>query len=159
MEDLGLIWNISHWCAKTASSEPRETFLYEKMFFWSLNDVPVKECWKNSLIVNFPSILIMMVHVKRYHQATWNVCISHGNKWLISYELTKRKNHYLWVIWWRTWDLFCFPNLSVLAIVNFVKEHECSESCGMLALQTLSSNDDGNTNLDGDNDKQISLKE
>ena len=41
-----------------------------------------------------------------------------------------------------------------------MKEHVCSEYCGMLALETLlSSNDDENANLGRDSDKQIFVKE
>ena len=55
---------------------------------------------------------------------------------------------------------FCPRNLSELAISNFVKEHVCSEYCGMLALETLlSSNDGENANLGRDSDKQIFVKE
>ena len=43
MEDLGMTWNISQWCTKTALPKISETFQYGKIFFRFLYDVPVKD--------------------------------------------------------------------------------------------------------------------
>lgn len=93
MEDLGMTWNISQWCTKTALPKINETFQHGKIFFWFLYDVLVKEWWENSSMVNFPNILTWTVDVKPYYQAALN-CVWYA-LWNIRFKMFMKVEDYI----------------------------------------------------------------